>query len=115
LQAGANQVQSVQFYTSELRRYRDEARTLAMTAATEKAKALAGAGGAETGCLMQIHENSWSYYNGYWWGAGRDQSMWTQNVVQNATAGEPPAPDETPISVGQISVRAEVNATFSLK
>lgn len=115
LQAGANQVQNVQFYTSELRRYRDEARLLAMTAATEKAHALAGAGGGQADCLLQIHENSWSYYNGYWWGSSRDQAMWTQNVVQNAAPAEQATPDETPISVGQIVVRAEVNATFSLK
>lgn len=113
LQAGANQVQNVQFYTSELRRYRDEARTLAMTAAAEKAQALARAGGAETGCLLQINENSWSYYHGYGWG-GRDRAMWSQNVVQNATPAEPLPTDETPISVGQVVVRAEVNATFSL-
>jgi uncharacterized protein YggE len=115
LNAGANQVQNVQFYTSELRRYRDEARVLAMTAAAEKAQALAGAGGAQAGCLLQIHENSWSYYNGSWWG-GRDRAMWTQNVVQNVAPAEPSElTDETPISTGQIVVRAEVNATFSLE
>lgn len=115
LQAGANQVQNVQFYTSELRRYRDQARELAMKAASEKAQALAEAGGAQAGCLMQINENSWSHYNGYWWG-GRDRAMWSQNIVQNAAPTEPAAEeDETPISSGQIVVRAEVNATFSLK
>lgn len=112
--AGANEVRNVQFYTSELRRYRDEARSLAMKAATEKAAALADAGGAQTGCLLSISENSWSYYHGSWWG-GRDRAMWTQNVVQNAPGGEQPASDETPVSVGQITVRAEVNASFSLE
>jgi uncharacterized protein YggE len=112
--AGANEVRNVQFYTSELRRYRDEARSLAMKAATEKAAALASAGGAQAGCLRSINENSWSYYNGSWWG-GRDRAMWTQNVVQNAPGGEQPASDETPVSVGQIVVRAEVNASFSLE
>ena len=74
-----------------------------MTAAAEKAQALAQAGGAETGCLLQINENSWSYYNGSWWG-GRDRAMWTQNVVQNAAPAEQMgSTDETPISVGQSS------------
>jgi uncharacterized protein YggE len=45
LKAGANEVLDVQFYTSELRRYRDQARELATTAAAEKAQALAKAGG----------------------------------------------------------------------
>jgi uncharacterized protein len=115
LQAGANQVQNVQFYTSELRQYRDQARELAMKAASEKAQALAEAGGGQAGCLMQINENSWSHYNGSWWG-GRDRAMWSQNVVQNAAPSEPAGEEaETPISSGQIVVRAEVNATFSLK
>ncbi|MCQ3974694.1 MAG: hypothetical protein DPW09_14725 [Anaerolineae bacterium] len=113
LKAGANEVREVQFYTSQLRRYRDEARKLAMQAATEKAALLAGAGGTQTGCVLNISENSWSYYNGSWW-AGRDRAMWSQNVVQNATS-EQPMPDETPISVGQIVVRAEVSASFGLE
>lgn len=112
--AGANEVRDIQFYTSELRRYRDEARSLAMKAAAEKAAALASAGGAQAGCLLNINENSWSYYHGSWWG-GRDRAMWTQNVVQNAPGGEQPASDETPVSIGQIVVRAEVNTSFSLE
>jgi uncharacterized protein len=114
LRAGANEVRDVQFYTSELRRYRDEARALAMKAAAEKAAALASAGGAQRGCLRQISENSWSYYNGSWWG-GRDRAMWSQNVVQNAATSEQPALDETPVAVGQIAVRAEVSASYSLE
>ncbi len=117
--AGANEVLDVQFYTSELRKYRDQARELAMTAAAEKAQALAKAGGSEAGCVMQIGENSRSYYTG-WWGSRRDQSMMTQNVVQNAMpssgdGGDLSALDEGPISLGQIVVRADIDATFSLK
>ena len=116
--AGANEVLDVQFYTSELRKYRDQARELAMTAAAEKAQALAKAGGSEAGCVMQIGENSWSYYTGWW--SRRDQSMMTQNVVQNAAptfggGGDQSGSDEGPISLGQIVVRAEIDATFSLK
>jgi hypothetical protein len=113
--AGANQVHKVEFYTSELRRYRDEARRLAMTAAAEKAEALVTAGGAQVGCLLNINENSWSYYSGNWWGMRDQQSMWTQNVMQNAPGGDQPAADETPVSLGQITVRAEVSASYSLK
>ena len=39
LKAGVNQVNNVEFYTSELRKYRDQARELAMKAAKEKAQA----------------------------------------------------------------------------
>ena len=60
LEAGANQVLKVEFYTSELRKYRDQARELAMRAAQEKAQALAASASAQAGCVLSITENSWS-------------------------------------------------------
>ncbi len=120
LHAGANQVVNVEFYLSDLRQYRDQARELAMKAAQEKARDLASAAGAQTGCVMSINENSWSYYNGGWYSRwyGQNQNLWTQNVVQNATpaGGDTSAlTDAGPVNLGQISVRAEVSASFSLK
>ncbi|MGD8456692.1 MAG: SIMPL domain-containing protein [Anaerolineales bacterium] len=115
LDAGANRVINVEFYLSDLRKYRDQARELAMTAAKEKAQDLAKAAGSETGCVMSINENSWSYYNGGWYSQSRD--LWTQNTIQNVSpAGDTGAlSDGGPVNLGQISVRAEVSASFSLK
>jgi uncharacterized protein len=115
LKAGANQVINVEFYTSELRKYRDQARELAMKAAKEKAQALANAVSVEAGCVLNISENSWSYYNGMWY--GRNQNLATQNVVQNAATGAGSGGNigDEPISLGQISVKAEVSATFGLR
>lgn len=115
LDAGANRVINVEFYLSDLRKYRDQARELAMTAAKEKAQDLAKAAGSETGCVMSINENSWSYYNGGWYSQSRD--LWTQNTIQNVSpAGDTSAlSDGGPVNLGQISVRAEVSASFSLK
>lgn len=110
LKAGANRVVDVRFYTSELRRHRDEARALAMKAAGEKAQALAGAAGAQVGCVLSIKESTWSYYTGLWSGRGQP----TQNVVQNIEAGAPPAED-TPLGLGKIAVRAEVQVSYSLQ
>ena len=107
LNAGANQVIQVEFYLSDLRTYRDQARQLAVEAAQEKAAALASAAGAETGCVMSITENTWSYYNGGWYAQNRD--LWTQNTVQNVApaAGEADLlSDAGPVNLGQISVRA---------
>jgi uncharacterized protein YggE len=119
MQAGANQVVNVEFYTSELRKYRDQAREMAMKAASEKAKALAQTAGADMDCVLQINENTSSYFNGWgWWYGRNNQNLWTQNTVQNAapSGGESPTLDDSsPVSTGQISVRAEVSATFSLK
>lgn len=115
LEAGANQVLGVEFYTSDLRKYRDQARQMAMQAAQEKAQALASAVGAEAGCVMSISENSWSYYSGWWYGQG--QNNWTQNVVQNAPSGDAAGAQlgDEPVSLGQISIRAEVSASFGLE
>jgi uncharacterized protein YggE len=116
LSAGANQVNDVQFYTTELRTYRDQARELAVTAAKEKAQALATAAGTNTGCVLSISENTWSYYNGWGYGMGSSANLWTQNTVQNAAPSSQTSSSngEEPISLGQISVKAEVEVTYSL-
>jgi uncharacterized protein YggE len=112
LSAGANEVVDVQFKTTQLRQYRDQARELAMQAAQEKARDLAGAANALPGCVLNIDENSWSYY-GYPWG-GRYQPQ-AQNVMQNAAGSAQPPSDDGPISLGQIAVQAEVQVRFGLK
>ena len=114
LKAGANEVQDVQLYTSELRKYRDQARSLAMVAASEKAQAMAGAAGASTGCLLSASENTWSHYYGSWRG-GQSMTLWTQNAVQNSSQGEAAPLDDSPIRLGQIAVEAQVSASYSLK
>lgn len=119
-QAGANEVENVEFYTSELRKYRDQAREMAMNAAMEKAKALATTAGTDTSCVLDINENSWSYFNqwSWWYGRNQNQNLWTQNAMQNVapSGGSESLPTEDgPVSAGQISIRAEVNASFGLK
>ncbi len=116
LKAGANEVQDVQFYTSELRKFRDQARSLAITAAGEKAQALAGSAGAKAGCVLTISENTWTQYYGSWRG-GRATALWAQNTIQNAGSGgaAPSQSDDSPISLGQIAVRGEISAKYSLK
>jgi uncharacterized protein YggE len=115
LEAGANEVVDVELYTSELRKYRDQARDMAMQAASEKAQALADTAGVDTGCVLTINENTWSYYNGWW--SRQQQNLWVQNAVQNITPTSGPAgtSHEGPVSLGQISIRAEVNASFGLQ
>ena len=112
LSAGANEVVDVQFKTSQLRQYRDQARQLAMQAAQEKAHALASAANAQPGCVLSIDETNSSYYSYPW--SSRYQPQ-TQNVIQNTTGNDQPPSDDGPISLGQISVQADVQARFSLK
>ena len=56
VKAGGNQISSVQYQTSDLRKYRDQARDLAVKAAREKAKALAQALGQDIGKAHAIEE-----------------------------------------------------------
>lgn len=118
--AGANQVVDVQFYTSELRKYRDQAREAAMKAAREKAEALSSAAGSDVSCVLSISENTQSNFNygGWWWyGYNSNSNIMTQNVVQNVESGGSGSSslDDGPLSAGQISIRAEIFASFGLE
>lgn len=119
LDSGANYVLGVDFRTTELRKYRDQARALAIRAAKEKAEALAGELGQKIGKPLTISEEPigyWSYYS-YWghsWGGNNNANI-SQNVIQNAPSDSGAAPgDDSTIAPGQISVTARVNVTFEL-
>jgi len=93
---------------------------MAMKAAAEKASALAQTAGSNPDCALNISENSWSYFNGWnWWGGCNDQNLWTQNAIQNAaptsTGSRTTCSADSPVSAGQISIRAEVSVTFVLR
>ena len=114
LASGVNYVLGVQFQTSELRKYRDEARVLAIKAAREKAVALAAQLGQKVGDPIEISElsNRWySWYGRSWWGS-RQGSQY-QNVVQNV--GGDTLPEDGVLSPGRISVTASVRVIFELQ
>ena len=96
IDADVNYVHRIQFRTTELRKYRDEARALAIKAAQEKANALAGELGQSVGKPRTINEEQagwWSWYNS-WWGAGWGNNM-SQNVIQEAGGGSSTTDDGT--------------------
>jgi uncharacterized protein YggE len=111
--AGANNVQDVRFMTKDLRKYKDQARSMAVTAASEKAQALASQLGAKVGKPFSIQERSSRWYSGYgrWYGYKREPNPF--NASQNA--GDAPPPGETSTAVGKISVTASVSVTFDLE
>jgi uncharacterized protein YggE len=117
LEAGVNYVHGIDFRTSELRKYRDQARDLAIQAAKEKAQAMAARLGQTVGDPLTIEEANiywYSPYSSYWSYGGGAMS---QNVVQNApssAAGELGQSDEA-MAPGQIAVGATVNVEFVLK
>ncbi|MCC7352569.1 MAG: SIMPL domain-containing protein, partial [Anaerolineae bacterium] len=105
LGAGITHVHGIQFHTTDLRKHRDEARTLAIKAAQEKANALAKDLGQKVGKPRTISEEPsywWSWYQSGWgpsWG-----SNVSQNVVQNMSGSA--SMDDSTIAPGQITVKA---------
>jgi uncharacterized protein YggE len=114
LKGGANYVLGIEFRTTELRKHRDAARALAITAAREKAVALAGSLAQKVGRPVTIQEgySGWSSSYRGWWGRGYGQSM-SQNVSQAANEGG--AASDSPLAPGTIRVNASVTVTFELQ
>lgn len=113
LEAGVNYVHGVEFRTTELRKYRDQARALAIKAAQEKAVALAGELDQKVGAPTHIGEVQSSWYSGYrsWWGS-RWGSGVAQNVIQEMGSDSPAG--EGSVAPGQIQVRTTVSVNFEL-
>ena len=103
----------IEFRTTELRKFRDQARLLAVKAAREKADLLARESGRRVGKAVSIGEASYGYHSSYgsWWG-GRYSSM-TQNITQNL--GGSPLESDSTLAPGQISIRASVHTSFVLQ
>jgi uncharacterized protein YggE len=116
LHAGANHIYGIDFSTSELRKYRDQARALATKAAIEKANDLAAAAGMKV-VGKPTSLTTYSYGGGssyrYCCGYGYGGNM-AQNVVQNqVSAGDSSA--ESTVALGKIAVYASVTMTFQMQ
>ncbi len=102
LDAGVNDVGSVVFSSSELRKYKDQARAQAIRAAQEKAIAIAGAIKQEVGRAISIEEKD------------IDNNR-NSNLSSNGNTfiiGEGSGPDID--AVGTITVKAQVEVSFLL-
>ena len=115
---GVNCIQGIDFRTSQLRKYRDQARELAIKAAKEKADAMASALGVKRGKVSSVTVNDWSggwggYQNrwGAQWGGFNGQANNVQNLGEMSGAANADNAAET-FSVGEISVSATVNVSF---
>lgn len=112
LAAGANYVTDVEFRTTELRKYRDEARSMAVKAAHEKARDLAADLGHTVGEARSVREGKTGWYSWYnYRGRSRNNYM-SQNITQiYDDAGS----IEGAIALGKISVTASISVTFELQ
>jgi uncharacterized protein YggE len=112
LKSGANRLLGFDYRTAELRKHRDQARSMAIKAAKEKATALAAELDCKLGAPRSIGEGGsyYGYTHGMWgWQGGNAMS---QNSMQAAPAGG--GNEGETMSLGQIAVRATVSVTFDL-
>jgi hypothetical protein len=100
LRAGVSKVNSVTFYTSQLRKFRDEARAAAVRAAREKAVAMTAELGQTIGKAYKIEED-----------APRDLSR-SNNV--GYVAGSYSSDESAAFAPGTITVTARVTVSFIL-
>jgi len=118
LESGVNYIHNIKFQTTEFKKYREQARELALNAAKEKAEKMAGALGQLIGDPIQINEgyggSNWWYYSSWnGWGYGNRSNYMSQNVMQNIDGGTGEI-SET-IALGKISIKANVNVVFELR
>ena len=104
LKAGTNRIDSVEYETSELRRYRDQARESAVRAAQEKAEALAKALGQTIGRAYSIEEVPEPTHP---WFGGLAGNTTAEAARVGSSAGPATAP-------GELKVSATVNVAFDL-
>jgi uncharacterized protein YggE len=100
LEAGANYIYGVQFRTTKLRDYRDQARALALKAAKEKAKDMAKELGQRVGKPYSIVEEEYE-----------------ESTVPNVMPGTGVSLREADksIALGQMSINARVRVSFELR
>ncbi len=113
LEAGVTSVDDVSFSTSRLRELRDQARTMAIKAALEKAQGMAAAANLTVGSVQSITDNSNWYYAGWGWSSRMSSAAnlanMTQNVAQASASASEQLPEDGEFSLGQIVVQAEVD------
>ena len=116
LNAGVNRINNVEFRTTQLRKYRDQARAMAVKAAREKADALCAELGVKRGKPLNINASeSGGIWTPYMLGGQGYGSMMSnaQVAIQNPD-GISDMPADT-LSLGQVTVSATVNVSFSIE
>lgn len=104
LESGISRINSVTFQTSEMRRYRDQARAMAIKAAQEKAVALTSQIGQKIGRAYTIEEEMPS--------RGLAMQNYSSNAVGFVADGI--TESEGTLALGQIKVSARVTVKFEL-
>ncbi len=99
IERGVNDVGGVQFHTTELRKYRDQARLKAIRAAREKAEAMAGELGATLASVHSINEGGITGW---------------QPMLQNSVSVAGGSGSSGTLAAGLIEINANVSVVFVL-
>lgn len=112
LESGVDYLYGVDFQTSDLRKYKDQARELAVAAAQEKSEAMAGELGQKLGQPVSVVEEQNTSLSWYSYGWGRSGTSSSNSVV--SIQGSSSLEGGT-VAPGQITVSARVTVTFEMK
>jgi uncharacterized protein YggE len=104
--SGITSINSINFRTSQLRKYKDQARALAIRAAREKASALASEIGQKIGKAYSIEEESPTRDN-------MSQNSFTANITRSSDGDS--TETEGTLALGQITINARVTVRFILE
>lgn len=102
LESGITSVSNVSFSSSEIRKYKDQARAAAIRAAKEKAQAIASEIGQSIGRAVSIEENNVDERSSY--------GLNSNNNISFSLDGD----DDDNSTVGTITIKAQVEAEFLL-
>ena len=101
--SGVTRIRGVEFRSTQVRKYKDQARAMAIKAAQEKATALAREIGQSIGKAYSISEEDPNNR------ASSNASNYSSGIFGKASD------DEGTIALGQISITAKVDVSFELK
>jgi len=114
LQVGVNELKGIDFQTTELKKYREQARDLALKAAKEKAEQMAASLGQKIGNPITISESGGYYYGDS--SRSRNNSMYQMHVNKTQNIPSESGDEQSgPIALGKIAIRANVQVSFELK
>jgi len=113
LDAGATHILGIDFQTTRLREYRDQARALAVRAASEKARDMAAAAGLKVAGPAGISAADYGARSWYGSGWGNQRLNLSQNIYQDRA--HPAGGAQETIALGRISVTASVAMSFRLE
>lgn len=117
-------IQNVDFHSTELTKYKSEARKLAVRAAKDKAKLLTAELDSNIGRPLTISEEqidnfTWfgSWWSGPWYGYGQSNAALSNVMANYQSTQTGPASGQTgdTVSIGQIKITAKIGVVFELK